>query len=175
MPIGWAPRRSDVTQAPATLASMWEDIGRVDAALHSVFMRESAGAPRVNVTLSGAHMLCVQRHACFKALLDPSAKRCLRLDPRPYNSALVQACRVRRPRVRAAQRQTQRQTSLQRSLLSRRLPMRCGPTSTAPAALRRYLSAESGHRMASSTQRIGPSVLHSVQCLTLNCFPPVNM
>ena len=44
VPIGWAPRRAGVLQAPATLASMWQDIGRVDAKLHRVFMRAPAGA-----------------------------------------------------------------------------------------------------------------------------------
>ena len=51
MPMGWAHRRAGVAQAPATLASMWEDVGRLDATLHSVFMRGLAGAyyhPQLN-------------------------------------------------------------------------------------------------------------------------------
>lgn len=84
MPIGWAPRRADVAQAPATLASMWEDVGRVHATLYSVFMREPAGTSRecVGPPTGDIHypacIACVQRNAlpALRALLDPSAKRC---------------------------------------------------------------------------------------------------
>lgn len=69
MPIGWAPRRADVAQAPATLASMWDDIGRVDAALYNVFMREPAGKSDMCVSLIGDIELCPACIACVKELL----------------------------------------------------------------------------------------------------------
>ena len=69
MPIGWAPRRADVAQAPATLASMWEAIGRVDATLCTVFMRGPAGASlECAGPLSATHIFLPASRECNRML-----------------------------------------------------------------------------------------------------------